>query len=204
MEISKSILHAIAPTASNEVVDRYVDPLNKTMARYQISTPLRIAHFLSQLAHESGEFRFTAENLNYSAAGLMATFPSYFNDLKQAANYANKPAEIANIVYGGRMGNNSPGDGWKYKGRGLIGITGKKNYADLSKDISIDFVAKPQLLEGAEFAALSAGWFWNKYGINVMADNDDLLAVTKRINGGTIGLNSRKQYLLKAKEALGI
>lgn len=202
--ITKPILNACVPNAPADIIERYVQPLNDAMGKYDISTPLRQAHFIAQLAHESGDFKHTSENLNYSARGLQAIFPRYFKTLADAQRIAFKPEEIANLVYGYRMGNALPGDGWKYRGRGLIGITGKQNYSDLAKDTGIDFINHPELLEGPVYAALCAGWYWNKYKINAMADADDLVAVTRRINGGTIGLESRKEYLALAKKAFQI
>lgn len=198
--ITKEQLHHAMPRATVDNITRYVEPFQQTMEKYFITTPLRMAHFVSQLAHESLELKHVSENLNYSKAGLIATFPKYFKDPALAASLEHKPEAIANLVYGNRMGNVDAGDGWRFRGRGLIGITGKTNYVNLSKETGIPCVAQPELLEGAECAVLSAGWFWNKYLINAMADADDVVAVTKRINGGLIGLQSRKEYLKLAKQ----
>ena len=175
--------------------------INDTLAKFQINTPLRQAHFLAQLLHESGNLQFLKENLNYSAKGLATTFKKYFLTEAIATPYARQPDKIANKVYGGRMGNGpeASGDGAKFKGRGYIQLTGRDNYTALAKDTGVDFVSHPELLETVQYAALSAGWFWNKNGLNTYADKDDILTITKRINGGTNGLDDRTAKLVKIK-----
>jgi putative chitinase len=177
--------------------ERWAKPVAEAMARYGIDTPLRKAHFLAQIGHESGGFVYTVENLNYSAAALLKTWPSRFTPAT-AEQMARKPEQIANHVYGGRMGNTQPGDGWKYRGRGLIQLTGRSNYK------AAGFEHNPELLEQPEGAAMSAGWFWSTNGLNALADRDDVLAVTKRINGGTHGLDDRRKRLQRAKAALNV
>lgn len=178
--------------------------INDTLKKYDINTPLRIAHFLAQILHESGNFKFMKENLNYSSKGLLTTFPKYFPTEEVATLYARNPDKIANKVYANRMGNGSEssGDGAKFKGRGAIQITGCENYTNLSKDLNVDFIKNPELLETTKYAMLSAGWFWNKNKLNALADKDDVLSVTKRINGGTHGLDDRKAKLEKIKAIL--
>jgi putative chitinase len=142
--------------------------------------------------HESGGFKELKENLNYSAKGLMATWPSRFPDADTAEKFEHNPEKIANKVYAGRMGNTEDGDGAKYIGRGLIQLTGKENYANCGNALGIDLLDNPDLLSTPKYAALSAGWFWNKKGLNAFADVDDIDTITKRINGGLIGLADRK------------
>jgi putative chitinase len=171
---------------------KWLEPLLETFEKYEINTPKRQACFIGQCMHESGGFKFLRENLNYSAKGLVATWPSRFPNEEFAEEYARKPERIANKVYGGRMGNTEDGDGAKYIGRGLIQLTGKDNYKAVTEALGIDLVANPQLLEEPRYAALSAGWFWNKKGLNALADANDIETMTKRINGGFIGIADRK------------
>jgi putative chitinase len=169
-------------------------------ASYYVNTPLRLAHFMGQMEHESN-LKPIAENLNYSAEGLTKTFTKYFPTLASTNGYARNPEKIANKVYANRMGNGNEasGDGYKFRGRGFIQLTGKENYILLSKDTRIDFVAQPDLLLQEANALIAALWFWNKNGLNVLADKDDVLVVTKKINGGTHGLEDRKQKTNKWK-----
>ena len=171
---------------------KWLEPLLETFEKYEINTPKRQACFIGQCMHESGGFKFLKENLNYSAKGLVATWPSRFPNEEYAEEYARKPERIANKVYSGRMGNTEDGDGAKYIGRGLIQLTGKDNYKAVTEALGIDLVANPQLLEEPRYAALSAGWFWNKKGLNALADASDIETMTKRINGGSIGIADRK------------
>lgn len=201
--ITKQILSACLPTAAHETVEKYLQPLIDTMSKYHIDTPLRDAHFIAQIGHESANFAATAENLNYSAKALLSVFPKYFT-AETANSFARQPEKIANLVYANRLGNVLPGDGWRYRGRGLMQVTGKVNYAAISKDIGVDFVNHPELLEGTVYATECAGWYWNKHGINTLADLDDLVAVTKKINGGTNGLDDRAHRLELAKLAYNL
>lgn len=175
---------------------------NSILNKYGVNTHLRRAHFWGQIQHESG-CKAIAENLNYSATGLVKTFPKYFNvGLSKA--YERKPDKIANLVYANRMGNGDEksGDGYKYRGRGFVQITGKDNYNQLSKDTGIDFVSNPDLLLEEANALISALWFWNKKGLNAYADKDDILTITKLINGGQNGLEDRKDNVLQLKDML--
>jgi putative chitinase len=165
--------------------------LNNTLNKYSINTPLREQHFLAQVLYESGNLKIFKENLNYSAQGLVATFPHQFPNLTEATLYAHNPEKIADKVYATTDGNNVAGDGFKYIGRGAIQITGKANYAQLTKDLGVDFINNPQLLETMEYALLSAGWFWNMRKLNLIADANDIELITKRVNGGEEGLNGR-------------
>lgn len=186
--------------------EQWLDPLNETFDKYQINTPQRQACFLGQTLHESGNFKFTCENLNYSAKALMATWPSRFPSLDIATQYERQPEKIANKVYSGRMGNTEEGDGGKYIGRGLIQVTGKENYTYCGEALGVDLVAQPHLLEEPRYAVLSAGWFWNRKGLNALADEgtkDAFEVMTKRINGGLLGLDDRKAKMNEALKALG-
>jgi len=185
---------------------KWFEPLKETFEKYQINTPKRQACFLGQIMHESGSFKFTKENLNYSAKALMATWPSRFPNLETATQFERQPEKIANKVYSGRMGNTEDGDGAKYIGRGLIQCTGKENYTHCGEALGIDLVANPQLLEEPRYAALSAGWFWNKKGLNALADegtSNSFEIMTKRINGGLLGLDDRKSKMIEVLKALG-
>ena len=169
----------------------WVEPLNETFAKYDISTPKRQACFIGQCMHESGGFKHLVENLNYSAKALVATWSSRFPNIEYAMEYERKPERIANKVYGGRMGNTEDGDGAKYIGRGLIQLTGKDNYKACGDALGVDLVDDPDLVATPQYAALSAGWFWDKNHLNKFADANDMTGLTKRINGGTHGLDDR-------------
>ena len=183
--------------------EKWLDPLNQTFAKYDINTALRQAAFIGQCQHESNNFRTLEENLHYSADGLMRTWPSRFPSADVAEQYANNPEKIANKVYAGRMGNTEEGDGWKFHGRGLIQLTGRENYDNCGKGIGAVLADKPQLLVEPYYACMSAGWFWNKKGLNDLADKRDYPEMTKRINGGLLGLADRIAKIDKAKEILG-
>jgi putative chitinase len=184
---------------------KWEEPLQATFDKYEINTPKRQAAFIGQCAHESGNFKTLEENLNYKPEALMRVWPSRFPDLPTAMKYAHDPEKIANKVYGGRMGNGveETGDGWKYHGRGLIQLTGKENYANCGSGIGIDLLSTPNLLTLPEQACLSAGWFWNRKQLNSLADSGDFDTMTKRINGGLIGLDDRKAKIAKAISLLG-
>ena len=181
---------------------KWFEPLQETFEKYQINTPKRQACFIGQCMHESGGFKFLRENLNYSAKALMNTWPSRFPDADIAEKYARQPEMIANKVYSGRMGNTEDGDGAKYIGRGLIQLTGKDNYMAFGEAIGEDLLANPQLVEQPRYAALSAGWFWNKRGLNALADAMDIETLTKRINGGNIGIDDRKAKISMVLNAI--
>lgn len=168
--------------------------------KYLINTPLRLSHFFAQIEHESG-LKPREENLNYSADRLLVVFPKYFDE-NNVYDYARKPIMIASRVYKNRMGNGSEasGDGWKYRGRGFIQLTGKDNYTEFSKATGINCVNDPDLLLKEENAMLSALWFWNKRNLSILADKDDLKNITRRINGGYNGLEHRKELLNLYKE----
>jgi putative chitinase len=175
---------------------------NTLLNQFGINNKLRTAHFFAQIEHESG-LKPISENLNYSAEGLLKTFPKYFTK-ETALACARKPEAIANIVYANRMGNGNAisGEGWKYRGRGFLQITGKENYFNLANDTDIDCLKNPDLLLEEANAMISALWFWNKKGLNIYADEDNISTITKRINGGFIGIEHRKELLIKYKNEL--
>lgn len=201
--ITKEQLKAAIPLASQENIDKYYEHLLSGMEKYGIDTPVRQAYFLAQIAHESGSLSAVSENLNYSAQRLLQIFPKYFK-ADTAASYANKPMKIANKVYGNRMGNVEPNDGFKFRGRGLIGTTGRENYYKTGKGLGIDLVANPDLLLDPKWAAHAACWFWYKFGCNDFADKKDFKGVTKRINGMYIGYADRVKHLAHTIKALNI
>ena len=182
---------------------KWLEPLNEVFAKYDISTLIRQAAFIGQCAHESNNFKTLQENLNYSAEGLMKTWPSRFPTKEIADEYARQPAKIAGKVYNGRLGNTSEEEASRYLGRGLIQLTGKENYANCGSGIGVDLLGHPDWLLDPKYAALSAGWFWNKKGLNALADAGDIDTMTKRINGGLIGLDDRKAKIAKAISVLG-
>ena len=181
------------------IPDAVIAMIPDTAAKFQINTPLRLAHFLAQCGHESGGFRATQENLNYSAKGLAGIFKKYFPTEAAAASYARQPQKIASKVYGGRMGNGNEasGEGYKFRGRGYIQLTGKENYTAFGKSIGEDMTANPDKV-ASTYALLSAAWFFSKNGLHKMADSGAtdavVTSITKRVNGGTIGLADRIKH----------
>lgn len=182
----------------------WAEPLAEVFQRYEINTPTRQAAFIGQCAHESANFKVLEENLNYSAEALMRVWPSRFPTLEVAQQYARNPEKIANRVYGGRMGNGTEetGDGWLYHGRGLIQLTGKDNYTLAGDALGQDFIHSPDLVLAPRWAALTAGWYWNKRQLNKEADAKDFVAMTKKINGGTIGLDDRIAHINHAQAVM--
>ena len=195
-------LKKLAPKTNAQRIADVQSHLDAILNKYQINTELRICHFLAQVMHESGDFVHMAENLNYSADGLQKIFKKYFPDVTTANAYARNPEKIANKVYGGRMGNGpeASGDGWKYKGRGFIQLTGKENYTKFAAAIGKSLDETVKYLETVEGALESAAWYWNSRNINTKADANDITAVTKLINGGTIGLEDRRHKFEEAKK----
>ena len=181
------------------IPDNVIAQIPGVMEKFQINTPLRLAHFLAQCGHESGGFRLTKENLNYSAKGLMGIFKKYFPTEALAKSYERKPEKIANKVYGNRMGNGAEatGDGAKFCGRGYIQLTGKDNYTAFGKSINEDIAANPTWV-AEKYALLSAAWFFSKNGLHKLADGGAtdavVTSITKRVNGGTIGLPDRIKH----------
>lgn len=201
----KAKLQQIMPAARDEDIDRYLEALNTELPKYGVDTPARMAHFIAQIAHESGSFKYKSENLNYSAKALRAVFSKYFYTDEMAERYARKPEDIANVVYANRMGNGNSvsGDGWRYRGRGLIQLTGRENYANCAKFIGMDCESNPHMLaENAAAAVSAACWFWQSRKLNDLADFDDIKSITRKINGGYHGLDSRVEFYERAKVAL--
>jgi len=196
--ITKNLL-VDSGTCSDAMADMWLDALNATCEKYEIKTPERVAGFLSQVAHESGGFKFVVENLNYSAPALRSIFGKYFPDDSVANAYVRNPEKIANRIYANRMGNGdeASGEGFKYRGRGLIQLTGKDNYVAFGNATGVDAVNNPALVEHPEAAALSAGWFWDTRHLNNYADVKDVVGMTKRVNGGTNGLDDRQMRYAK-------
>jgi len=181
----------------------WVDALNETFERFNISTPRQQAAFIGQCGHECGNFKVLKENLNYRAATLMKLWPKRFPTLEVANQYAGQPSKIANKVYCDRMGNRdeASGDAARFIGRGCIQLTGYSNYFHASKAIGVDFVMNPELVATPQYAAMTAGWFWSTHNCNALAEAADWVGLTKKINGGTIGLDDRIKH---TNEALAV
>jgi putative chitinase len=189
----------------NPHVDHWHEALDQLLDDYDITTPLRVAHFVAQCAHESGNFVFIKENLNYKAASLQKIFSKYFPTAELAAQYANKPERIANRIYANRMGNGpeTSGDGFRYCGRGLIQLTGKDNYTFFAGSLNIPVEEASDYLATFEGAAQSACWFWEQNNLNRFADVNDVKGLTRAINGGYIGLEDRISHTEHALHVLG-
>lgn len=205
MSITQEQMTAALPGVSAETIEKFYGPMCDAMEEFEINTNKRIAAFLAQCAHESSNFRALHENLNYKAEGLMKIFHKYFPDEDTANDYAHNPEKIANRVYANRMGNGDEdsGDGFRYCGRGLIQLTGKTNYESCGAELQVDLDSNPQYLESPEGACRSAAWFWWSRDLNELADTGDIKAITKRVNGGFIGLEDRIAHYETALEALG-
>jgi putative chitinase len=190
---------------NNQYVNDWFEALSKLLPDYDINTVPRVAAFLAQTAHESGGYKALKENLNYRAETLMKVWPRYFPNMEIANQYAHKQEAIANRAYGGRMGNGpeASGDGFKYCGRGLIQLTGKDNYTSFAESIETPVEEIPEFLGTFEGAVQSACWFWENNNLNQFADSGDMLTLTKRINGGTLGLDDRIKHYNHAMHILG-
>ena len=182
---------------------QWVDALNDTFQRFGISTPNQQAAFIGQCGHECGNFKILEENLNYRAATLMKLWPKRFPTLEVANAYERNPRKIANMVYASRMGNRdeASGDGYRFRGRGCIQLTGHANYFHAGKALGVDFVMEPDLVATPRYAAMTAGWYLSTHGCNDIAERGDWTQLTKKINGGTIGLDDRIKH---TKEALAV
>jgi putative chitinase len=207
MELTKEQLKQLLP--KNPYIDQWHNALAQLLPEYEINTPQRIAAFIAQCAHESGNFVFLKENLNYRAPTLRKLFSKYFPTDELANEYANKPNKqeaIANRIYANRMGNGdeASGDGFRYCGRGLIQLTGKENYSWFAASLGISVAESSEYLQTFEGAAQSACWFWESNNLNQWADKGDILTLTKRINGGTIGLDDRIKHYNHALHILGV
>ena len=203
MQITQEQLGACI--GNNPYLDHWADALNKILPDYGIDTPQRVAAFVAQAAHESGGFTALHENLNYRPETLQKVFPKYFPTADIANQYAHNPERIANKVYANRMGNGpeASGDGFRYCGRGLIQLTGKQNYQAFADSIETPVEQVPDFLQTFEGAVQSACWFWENNNLNQYADSGDILTMTKRINGGTIGLEDRQQHYNQALQVFG-
>ncbi len=211
MSLTLSQLRQLLP--KNKYVEHWYDALSVLLPDYDINTPRRVAAFIAQCSHESGGFAVLQENLNYKPQALRRLFPKYFTDDVIAGQYCAKPNKqeaIANRIYANRMGNGdeSSGDGYRFRGRGLIQLTGRSNYQNFADSIEVDgrplkIDEVPAYLETFEGAAQSACWFWETNSLNKWADEGDILTLTKRINGGTIGLEDRKKHYEHALHVLG-
>lgn len=207
MQITEQQLRRAVPSVSSTNLPSFVKTFNEYAEKFGINTPLRVVHFLAQVFHESGNLCHREENLNYSVDGLLKTFPKYFTQATAQA-YARKPQAIANRVYANRMGNGSEasGDGWRFKGRGYIGTTGRDNYKAYanSEFCKGDLMAHPEWLAQAPGDLKSALFFWYNNGLNALADKDDVNAVTKRVNGGYNGLANRGYLLRRFRKEFGV
>ena len=200
MAITMQQLLQILPNAGT-VAGVFIPVLNTAMGRYQIVGTKRIAAFIAQVGHESCQLTRLVENLNYSADALCKTWPSRFS-MELASAVARKPEQIANIAYGNRMGNTAPGEAWKYRGRGLIQITGKDNYRACGEALGLDLIAHPELLEKPQHACMSAAWFWATSGLNTLVDAGKFDAITQRINGGQTGAADRQALYARTLKVL--
>lgn len=196
----------LAAMVNNPEIDEWYEAIARILPDFDIDTPERVAGFIAQCAHESGDFKVLEENLNYSEKALNSVFGRYFGPGKRnAAEYARNPEKIANYVYmdefrskAGQMGNTQPGDGWRFRGRGLKQLTGRNNYEAFAKDAKITAEKAAEYLETKKGAVHSACWFWKKNNLNKFADANDIVGMTKKINGGTIGLEDRTARYEKA------
>lgn len=201
--LSREQLAQLIP--GNPYIDHWHHALASCLPDYDINTPQRVAAFVAQCAHESGGFKFLKENLNYRAESLVKVWPRYFPNMEIAKAYEKNQEKIANRAYGGRMGNGpeETGDGWKFCGRGLIQLTGRNNYQAFADSIETDIEEIPAYLGTFEGAVQSACWFWESNKLNQWADAGDILTLTKRINGGTLGLADRQKHYQHALHVLG-
>ena len=203
--ITVELLQALCPKTKLNVLQTYAEPLHEVATYYDMYVNMhRAAAFVAQTAHESGGFNFVKENLNYSAKGLMGTFKKYFPTEDLAKQYERKPEKIANRVYANRMsnGDEASGDGYRFCGRGLIQLTGRANYTKFAEDLGISIEDTVAYLETPQGAVSSAGWFWDNNNLNSYCDKDDFVTLTKRINGGTIGLEDRQHHYHLALDLL--
>jgi putative chitinase len=182
----------------------WVDALNETFEKFGIKSVRQQGAFIGQCGHECGNFKILEENLNYRAATLMKLWPKRFPTLEVANQYGGNPKKIANMVYSSRMGNRdeASGDGYRFRGRGCIQLTGHANYFHAGQALGVDFVMQPDLVATPKYAALTAGWFWSTHGCNPLAENADWVGLTKKINGGTIGLDDRIKHTQEAISVL--
>lgn len=194
--LSAEILEKLYPAAKQANIDSFAAQSSSLLPEFEISTARNRLHFfLAQMGHESGGLKVREENMNYSAARMMVVWPSRFPNLASTSGLAHNPEALANNVYGGRMGNDQPGDGWKYRGRGYIQITGKDGYRQVGSRANVDLVAKPELALDPEHCLRIACAFWQWKKVNLKCDQGDFVGATKRINGGAVGLQDRFEWL---------
>lgn len=200
MTITTALLQSLFPRTKNAVLGQYIAPLNDMLPYYEITTKERLASFLAQVGHESGGFSLTKENLNYSAAGLRSVFGKYFTTDERAKAYEHHPEKIANKVYANRMGNGdeASGDGYKFRGRGLIQITGHDTYTKFAEGLGMDIDECIAYMETPAGATSSAGWYWDENKLNAYCDRGDFSGLTRKINGGLNGLPDRQAIYAKA------
>ena len=198
-------LQQLKQMVKNPYIDHWHEALDQLLPDYDINTPLRVAHFIAQCAHESGNFLFIKENLNYRAESLMKTWPRLFPTIEIARQYEKQPEKIANRAYGNRMGNGdeASGDGWRYCGRGLIQLTGRDNYTFFAGSLDISVEEAAEYLATFEGAAQSACWYWEQNNLNRFADANDVKGLTRAINGGYLGLEDRIKHTNHALHVLG-
>jgi len=198
-------LEQLKQMVKNPHIDHWHEALDQLLDDYEINTPLRVAHFVAQCAHESGNFVFIKENLNYRAESLTKTWPRLFPTMEIARQYEKQPERIANRAYGNRMGNGdeASGDGWRYCGRGLIQLTGKDNYTFFAGSLGISVEDAADYLATFEGAAQSACWYWEQNNLNRFADANDAKGLTRAINGGYLGLEDRIKHTQHALHVLG-
>jgi putative chitinase len=203
MQITEQQLQQII--GRNEYIEYWCEALNKLLPEYEIDTPHRVAAFIAQCAHESGNFKFLQENLNYKAESLCRVWPRHFPSIEVARQYAHKPEKIANRAYANRMGNGdeASGDGWKYCGRGLIQLTGKSNYKAFADSIETSLEETAKYLHTFEGSIQSGCWFWENNNLNKWADQGDIKTMTKIINGGYLGLEDRIKHYEHALHIFG-
>ena len=203
--ITLDLLSQVFPKSHHDVLEKYLEPLNTVAQYYDMFDNIhRVAGFVAQTGHESGGFNFIKENLNYSDKGLMTTFHKYFPDQETASQYARQPERIANRVYANRMGNGDEdsGDGYRFCGRGLIQLTGRINYTKFAQALGLGIEETVAYMETPEGATASAGWFWDNNNLNQYCDSGDFVMLTKRINGGTIGIEDRQEKYKLALQLL--
>lgn len=204
LSVGLTVEHLLKMHVSPANAQKYVGPLNIACEKMEINTHSRICHFISQICEESGNLSTTHENLGYNTKNMMTVWPKRFPTVESTLPYLGKPDLLANSVYGNRMGNTEPGDGYKYRGRGFIQLTGKSNYAAAAKRMGIDFVKNPDLVALPEYIALVAADYWKHAGCNQLADVDtfaQITVITQRINGGLTNLKIRQEYWQRAKLA---
>lgn len=205
IHVSLGELKEVLKETPESTLTPFIEPLNNRLNKYKINSKLRVSHFLAQIAHESGGFRYRTENLKYSARALCSVFGKYFDSKEMAENYAYNPKKIACLVYANRLGNGAENteDGWTYRGRGLIQLTGKFNYRQCGDSLGVDFIKNPDILaEDPDLCVAAACWYWDSHKLNRHADADDIRKITRAINGGLNGIKDREKYLARAKESL--